>query len=227
MEQNEVITKFHALKDLFCRVKEYDMWNYNMHLSLAYLIDRASNSTDFKQYYENLTQLAKGGKFSQLAWEVSLGIKNLFDIEPTADQNEKANMLQQLVNCQYYYQRNELCFYCFVSDKFAPVWFAKDYKQYSSSDAARRKNGVVEYIVRETGLDLTEAFSHYNQLLKYPDILNEYFYYTKYKEFKSFYPITAGNNAYTAKQIYESSKMTVLDAYLMLIKFRIHPRMTL
>jgi hypothetical protein len=114
MEQQEIIKDFHKLRNLLCRIEPYDMWSYDMHQSLAFLVDRASNSSDYKLYYSKLTKLAEAKQYNELAWEMSMGIKKLIDLDRTADYNDKANIQQQFVNCKFYYTRGDLCYYCFI-----------------------------------------------------------------------------------------------------------------
>ena len=58
MEQQEIIKDFYKLKDLLCRIEPFDMWSYDMHQSLAFLVDRAPNSSDYKLYFKKLCTLA-------------------------------------------------------------------------------------------------------------------------------------------------------------------------
>jgi len=227
MEQQEIIKDFHKLRNLLCRIEPYDMWNYDMHQSLAFLVDRASNSSDYKLYYSKLTKLAEAKQYNELAWEMSMGIKKLIDLDRTADYNDKANIQQQFVNCKFYYTRGDLCYYCFIDNKFAPAWFIGEWNKYFTSDNARRKNGIINFCMQDCGLDMKQAINAYNRLCTQPDLLNEFFLYTKNKAFKTFYPAVAGDNMYTADQIYKTKDMTPLAAYIYMIQLRENPTLTI
>ena len=58
--------------------------------------------------------------------------------------------------------------------------------------------------MQDCGLDMKQAINAYNKLCTQPDLLNEFFLYTKNKAFKTFYPAVAGDNMYTADQIYKT-----------------------
>lgn len=227
MDQNEIIKDFYKLKDLFCRIEPFDMWSYDMHLSLAYLVERASRSSDYKLYYKNLVDLATKKNYNELAWEMCIGIKKLIDIDIYADYNDKANIQQQFINCKFYYTRGELCYYCFVDNKFAPEWFINEWNKYYNSDNARRKNGIISFCMQNCGVNMKQALAAYNKLCTQPDLLNEFFYYTKTKTFKTFYPAVAGDNMYTASQIFQAGTMTPLTAYMIMMQLRANPRATL
>lgn len=216
---------FLKLIDVLWEIKEFNMFNSLFHLSIAYVLDNLYDTDEYVQKYNQLFQLAQDKKFNEFSWEFTRICTDMVKKDKRTTKDDIDFYNKQLEIEEKIYKTGKLTLFglkgIIKAEKYAPNWFFQLFHSYMPLKIQKIENTIINYLKANHSMSQERAKKSYDKLYKHLDLLNEYYHYINSKEFPSLYPKTV--QLITAKQLYETERLSALGAYNYLIYLREKP----
>lgn len=212
---------FLALIERLWQVETLNMWDPQEHTTLAYVLDQRATTSEYDQVIRQWNALLDKKDTNQFAWSVIEQLDCCVQGDESFTQKEKEQMTRWKKAKELAYIDHCISGVGFIQENHAPSWFFQLFHVYMVAQKHKRELQVMDYLTNSCQLSQGRATASYEKLLKHPDILNEFAFYIQEGRFKECYPITA--QGYSARNLNESTKLTVLGAYNFLIYLREFP----
>lgn len=209
------------LINLMWDIEEIDTWKPLTHLNLAYVIDKLVKTDDYISYVENWKKLAENKECNKLCWSITNKTYEFVFQDERFSEDEKNNWKKLYSLCETQY--NESCCFSitvlgFGDEKYAPEWFMDLFNSYMPLKEFERDKAIKDYCKNECGLSDEETKEAFAKISRWYDIHNEFYFFVKNKRFKKWSPVTV--EAIPAEEIYNSTNLNPLEAYLFLLHLR-------
>lgn len=216
---------FLKLIDVLWKIKEFNMFEPLLHLSIAYVLDNLYDTNEYEQKYNQLFKLAQDKKFNEFSWEFTKICTDMVKKDKRTTKEDIDLYDKWLEIDKKRYKAEELTLFGLKgtekAEKYAPNWFFQLFHSYMPLKIQEIENTIINYLKVNYSMSYERAKKSYDKLYNQLDLLKEFYHYIISEEFPSLYPKTS--QLITAKQLYETNRLSVLGAYNYLIYLREKP----
>lgn len=224
-EHRRLKNDFLELVKLLWNIEEYNMWNLQENFSIAYVLDGLNGSEKYYDVYNQLLDYAKKKDYNEFAWKMANMILEIYKIDFKVDNLDIIYAEQKLVEYEKLYHSKKLYSFGFVNEKYIPNWFHQFFDNYIKNEKIKCEYVIRIYLIENYSMSKKRIDDTLNKLKSHFDILFEFYFYVKNGKFKEINPIIV--ETYSAKQLYNTKKLSVLGAYNYLIYLREKPESAL
>lgn len=215
--KNDFLQLINAMWD----IEQFDMWVPREHGSAAYLLDRLYYTEEYQSRYDELYSLVKNKQANEFAMKATTYIVELAQKDERYSKEDLLDLDILYKQQKEDYDNEEMFGIGIVNQKFMPDWFFELFHGYIGLEKLKIENSVIEYCQLKENKSIKEADELFEQLASAPDILNEFYFFTKNDRFTTFYPLT--ENQLSAEELCNTIGLTPLEAYLYLVYLRNEP----
>ena len=213
---------FLALIDVLWDIEQFNMWNPQVHSSIAYVMEHFYDSENYADTYEHWMLLARKNDYNEFAWEISKATLEAYRTDAKVEKSD-VEYMEKAVAAQFKrYSSKQLCVFGLVSEKYIPDWFFGLFHSYLKVEESKRDIAIKTYLIENCDMSNQRAENALKKLSTHIDILLEFYFYVKNKRFKEFNPITV--KKISAKQLVNSTYLSPVGAYNYLIYLRESPK---
>lgn len=216
---------FLKLIDVLWKIKEFNMFVPLLHLSIAYVLDNLYDTNEYEQKYNQLFQLAQDKKFNEFSWEFTKICTDMIKNDKRTTKEDIDFYDRWLEIEEKMYKAEKLTFFglkdTVKAQKYAPKWFFQLFHSYMPLKIQNIESTIINYLKFNYSMSYERAKKSYDKLYNHLDLLKEFYHYVNSEEFPILYPKTA--ELITAKQLYETKRLSVLGAYNYVIYLREKP----